>query len=384
MAADSALDVTQVHERIAELAPAIAARAAEVEAARRVPADLLDQLARAGCLRLLLPRSHGGIEASLPDALRAFERIARADASVGWIAMLGATLWIDLAPLPRPTFDEIFAAGPDVPVSGVISPMRARATRVDGGYRVTGRWSFASGCEHARWLYGNCVEDPETASMRLVLLAPDQVTIEDTWRTLGLAGTGSHDFTAADVLVPAERTYELFADEPCLGAAILRVPVPALLASEIASVALGAAQGALDDVSEIARGKVPLLAAGRLALSPLFQHQLGTADVRLRAARSLLHAEAEEAMATAEAGAPFPVDRRARLRSAATWAVTTAAAVVDAAFTAAGGGAVYTEHPLQRRLRDVHALTQHFLVKLDTLTASGAVLAGAEPELAMF
>jgi alkylation response protein AidB-like acyl-CoA dehydrogenase len=384
MTADIALDVTQVHERIAELAPAIAARAAEVEAARRVPRDLLDDLVKAGCFRLLLPRSHGGIEAGLPAALRAFEAIARADASVGWIAMLGATLWIDLAALPGPTFDSIFAAGPDVFVSGVISPMRARAAKVDGGYRVSGRWSFASGCEHARWLYGNCVEDPETRSMRLVLLAPEQVTIEDTWRTLGLAGTGSHDFTADDVLVPAERTYQLFADEPSLGARILRIPVPALLACEIASVALGAAQGALDDVTEIARSKVPLLASGPLAGSSLFQHQIGTADVKLRAARSLLHAEAEEAMAAAEAGAPFPLDRRARLRSAATWAVTTAAAVVDTAFTAAGGSAIYASHPLQRRLRDVHALTQHFLVKLDTLTASGAVLAGAEPELAMF
>jgi alkylation response protein AidB-like acyl-CoA dehydrogenase len=384
MTADTALDLAQVYERISEMAPAIAARAAEVEAARRVPRDLLDDLVRAGCFRLLLPRSHQGLGAGLPAAMRAFERIARADASVGWIAMLGASLWIDLAALPRQTFDSIFAAGPDVFVSGVISPMRARATKVDGGYRVSGRWSFASGCEHARWLYGNCVEDPETHSMRLVLLTPDQVTIEDTWRTLGLAGTGSHDFTADDVLIPAERTYQLFADEPCLDAPILRIPVPALLACEIASVALGAAQGALDDVSEIARSKLPFLAPAALAASSLFQHQLGTADVKLRAARSLLHAEAEEAMAAAEAGAPFSPDRRARLRSAATWAVTTAVSVVDTAFTAAGGSAVYVEHPLQRRLRDVHALAQHFLVKLDTLTASGAVLVGAEPQLMMF
>lgn len=374
----------RVLQSVQDLAPAIAARAGEIEEARRVPKDLLDKLTAAGCFRVLVPRSHGGTGADLASAMRVFEQLSRADASVGWIAMLGASTWIDIASLPKATFDSLYAKGPDIFLSGVISPMGARAIPADGGYRVSGRWTFASGCQHAQWLYGNTIENPETHSMRIALFSPDQIKIEDTWRVSGLAGTGSHDFVAENVFVPAERTFQLFADEPSLDVPLLRIPVPALLGMEIASAALGIARGALDDVVGLASKKVPLLDQTPLVANPLFQHRIGTADVMLRAARSLLYAEAEDAMAAAIANAEFTPQRRARMRSASTWAATTAASVVDTAYTAAGGSSVYLRHPLQRRLRDVHALTQHFLIKLDTLTASGAVLAGAEPNLMLF
>ena len=334
---------------VRELGPTIAAQAGEIEKLRQVPKELLDKLTQAGCFRLLLPTSVGGLGADLPSAMRVFEQLSRADASVGWIVMLGSSTWIDIAALPKKTFDSLYAKGPDIFLSGVISPMGARVTKADGGYRVTGRWTFASGCQHAHWLYGNTIEDPETHAMRVVLFSRDQVKIEDTWHVSGLAGTGSHDFVASNVLVPAERTHQLFADKPTLDTPLLRIPPPALLALEIASCAIGIAQGALDDVIGLAGKKVPLLEHAPLAQNPLFQHRLGDAEVQLRAARALLYSEAD-----------------------------------DAAATAAGGSSVYLSHPLQRRLRDVHALTQHFLIKLETLTASGAVLAGAEPQLMLF
>jgi indole-3-acetate monooxygenase len=376
--------VDSVLRAVRELASEIAARAGEIEAARRVPKDLLDKLTAAGCFRLLLPKSHGGMGADLPGAMRVFEQLSRCDASVGWIAMLGASVWIDVAAMPRATFDAIYAKGPDVFLSGVISPMGAQVTKADGGYRVNGRWTFASGCQHAQWLYGNTVEDPETHAMRMVLFSKDQVEIEDTWKVSGLAGTGSHDFVAENVLVPAERSYQLFADQPVLDSTLVRIPAPVLFALAIGSAAIGIAQGALDDVIGLAGKKVRLLEQGPLAANPLFQHRVGTAEVSLRAARSLLYAEADDAWATATAAGEAVPEKRARARSAATFAATTAARVVDAAYTAAGGSAVYLSNPLQRRLRDVHALTQHFLVKLETLTASGAVLAGAEPQLMLF
>jgi alkylation response protein AidB-like acyl-CoA dehydrogenase len=149
-----------------------------------------------------------------------------------------------------------------------------------------------------------------------------------------------------------------------------------MFALGIAAVAAGTAQGALDDILALAAGKVPLLAPAALATNPLFQFELATADTELRAARALLYESAESAWATAAAGTGFTLEQRARLRAAAVWATTRAAAVVDFAYRSGGGTSLYADCPLQRRQRDIHAVTQHFLVKRDALTTAGGVLAG--------
>src|SRR5262249_43068057 len=143
-----------VLDAVHDLAPTIADRAPEIEAVRRVPADLLDQLIGAGCFRLLRPRSLNGIGADGPGALEVLEALARADASTGWVVMIGSGSWVDLAGLPRDRVDEVFA-DPDTITAGAFNPSGS-ITETNGGYRVNGRWSFASGCEHADWIYGNC------------------------------------------------------------------------------------------------------------------------------------------------------------------------------------------------------------------------------------
>ncbi len=356
------------------LAPTIAARAAESEAARRLPADLLTALRGAGCFRMSLPESHGGLGADLAATLAVLETLAHADASTAWTVMIGGNAWIDLAPLPRTTFDKVFDR-PDVVVAGVFAPSGS-ITPSDDGYRVSGRWAFASGCEHADVLYGTCTEG--AGQLRMALLSRDDVEIEDTWTAAGLCGTGSHHFRVTDRLVTADHTFRLFADPPSVDAPIVRIPPPTLLAQLIAAVAVGIAQGALDDLLALAAHKVPLLAVAPLAADPLFQVDLAGADTDLRAARALLAATADELWAGAVAGQPPPLTLRARARATAVWVTTRAASVVTAAHRAAGSTAVYAESPLHRRLRDVHTLTQHFLVKPATLTTAGAVLAGRD------
>ena len=375
-----------VLEAARALAPTIAGRAAEIEAARRVPRDLLDEVARAGCFRLLLPSSHGGVGADLPAALRVYEALARADASLAWVAMIGGGAWIDLAGLPRASFDALFPGTGDVVVAGVFSPSGSIAAVDPDGYRVDGRWSFASGCEHADLLYGNCVEGvvDGVPQLRIAVFSPDQVVIEDTWTVSGLCGTGSHHFRVADLVVPADRTVMPMADEPCLDEPIVHVPPPALFALAIAAVALGTARAALDDVVALATGKVPLLDAAPLATNPRFQFELATADTELRAARALLHETAGSVWDTALHGAPFTLEQRGRARAAAAWVTARAAAVVDTAYRSGGGSSLYADSPLQRRLRDIHAITQHFLVKSDTLTTAGAILAGQDPAVMVF
>lgn len=376
--AQDVLDATR------ELAPTIADRAAEIESGRRVPRDLLDQLVGAGCFRMLLPASHGGAGVPLPDALRVYEALSCADASVGWTVMIGSGSWCDLVGLPRATFDSLFRDDADVIVGGTLNPS-GKAVRVDGGYEVSGRWGFASGCEHSTWLFGNCVEEVGgDYRLRTVVFAPADVEIEDTWNVSGLCGTGSHHFTADAVFVPADRTFATLEAEPCLDVPVVRIPPPALYSQLIAGVALGVARGAMADIRAVAAGKVPLFAPGTLAANPLFQHQLATADTELRAASALLSDEADSTWDTAVTGSPFTLEQRARIRSTAVWATARAVGIVDFAYQAGGGSALYADNPLQRRLRDVHAVTQHFLVKPDTLTTAGAVLAGQDIDAPIF
>jgi indole-3-acetate monooxygenase len=373
-----------VLDAVRSLVPKISARAAEIETARRLPTELVRDLTAAGCFRMLVPRSHGGEGFDLATAMGVIEEVSRADASVAWTTMNLAGGWINLGSLPRATFDALYAKGPDVIIGGVFSPS-GTAVRVDGGYRVTGRWAFASGCEDSHWLFANCMEDTGGApQLRTVLFSPDQIKIEDTWSVSGLCGTGSHHLSANNVFVRAERTCLPFADAPCLDEPLLRMPMPPIFAFGVASVAVGIAQGALEDILALSANKVPLLAHTALATNPLFQNQLGAADAKLRAARGLLYADAAAAWGTAVAGAEFTPEHRARMRSAITWAATTAAEVVGMAYHAGGGSSIYAASPLQRRFRDINAITQHFLVKLDTFTTAGAVLAGAEADLTVF
>jgi indole-3-acetate monooxygenase len=369
---------------VRHLAPTISGRAPEIERARRLPADLLRELKDAGCLRMLLPPTHGGLGVEFPDAMRVYEAVSRADASVGWTVMIGSGSWYDFAGLPRETFDVIFTDGSDVIVGGVIGP-GGSAERIDGGYRVNGRWGFASGCEHCGWLFGNCFEDVGGEQRMLtVVFAASEVEIEDTWKVSGLCGTGSHHFTADEVFVPAERTFPTLEAEPCLDVPLVRIPPPTLYALAISSAALGVAHGAMDDILALATGKIPLLAPTPLAANPLFQHQLANADTELRAAHGLVYEAADSAWAAAVGRSPFSLEMRARIRSTAAWATARAAAVVDFAYHAGGGSSLYAHSPLQRRLRDIHAITQHFLVRPDTLTTAGAVLAGQDIDVLVF
>jgi alkylation response protein AidB-like acyl-CoA dehydrogenase len=377
-------DGATVQAAVEALVPEIRSRAAEIESARRVPLDLVEQLRETRSFDILRPATHRGVGADLAGAMQVIETLSVADASVAWIVLIGGGAWVDLAGLPRATFDEIFTADRSTIVAGVFNPTGS-ATRVARGYEIEGRWTFASGCEHADWIYGNCIDASDgEPKMRIAVFEPGEVEIEDTWNVIGLCGTGSHDFRVSHLTLPAERTVDLFEASPAVASPLLHVPVPAVLALLVATVSLGIARAALDDVLELAGDKVPLLEAAPLAANPHFQHELGDADARLSAVRARLYEAAGEAWSAAQADHPPSVDLRARLRSSAVLAASTATAVAETAFRAAGGSSVYRTCPLQRRLRDAFAVGQHFLVRPDTLTTCGAILAGQEPDLTIF
>lgn len=381
-----AIPTPNVLEAASRLAPIVAGKAAQIESARGIPRDLLNMLVEAGCFRILIPATHGGLGADLPSAMRVFEALSRADASVGWTVMIGGSSWIDLVGLPRAGFDQLFGSGRDVIFAGVFNPSGS-ITEVDGGYKVTGRWSFASGCEHADWLYCNNVEtidDHGHPRLRIAVFARDQVVIEDTWHVVGLSGTGSHHFHVDDAFVPSFRTLVPLAGEPCIDAVIAHMPSPSLISLGIGAVALGIGQGAVDDVIELATEKTPLLAESTLARNAHFQFELAKADTKLRAARALLYESAEDVWEKVAGGASLSLLDRARIRTAAIWAANNSAKVVTSAYRAGGGSSIYSSSSLQRRLRDIDALTQHFLVRDDTLITAGAILAQQDVSAIVF
>jgi alkylation response protein AidB-like acyl-CoA dehydrogenase len=368
-------------EAVRALTPQIASRADEIEQARRLPPDLVEALVAAGCFRSLVPNSHGGTANSLRAHMQIIGELAQADGSVGWTVMIGSSAPAILGLLPRDSFDAIYAAGPDVILGGAFNPT-GTATPVDGGFRVTGQWSFASGCQHTDWFIAHCVvEDGRLPPIRMAVLPASDIDIKDTWWVSGLRGTGSHDFVVDDVFVPEARTFSIVEHEPCLDGPLWRIPELSASTMMIGAVALGIARGAVDEIVTLATGKVPAFSATALAANPLFQNQLGEMEAHLHVASSALDAEADAAWTRAIADSPFTPEIRASIRATTTLVVRMAASVVDLAYSAGGGSSLYASSPLQRRLRDIHALTQHFALKPDTLTLVGAVLADQNPDL---
>ena len=373
-------DPATVLAAVRRLVPLIVARSDEIERGRRLPPDLVTDLREAGCFRMLVPRRLGGAQADLAEHLEVLRELARADGSVGWTVMIGSSAPVVLGKLPLATLEMMYAGGPDVVGAGTFNPT-GTATVVESGFRASGRWAFASGCQHADWFIAHCiVDDGSMPPLRMMALPASYVDIVDTWTVSGLCGTGSHDFVLDGVFVPEDHTFTVFQPGGLEGA-LGRIPELLYSALAIASVAVGIAQGALADITTLATTKVPMFADGMLASNPLFRYRLAEANTHLRAAKALLDADVAHTWQIATSAEEFTPERRARIRSTAVWATRTAAQVVDVAYTAGGGTALYSTSPLQRRLRDVHAVTQHFVVKQDTLTVAGAVFAGQDVDL---
>jgi alkylation response protein AidB-like acyl-CoA dehydrogenase len=369
---------------IHELTPAIVARIPDFEAERRMPSDVVNLLKSIGAFRLFVPRSHGGLELDLPSGLAVIAALARLDGSVGWTAMIGNGVHLFAALLPRPTYDRIYAGGPDVMLAGVSQPV-GTAEPTEGGWRVNGRWPFASGCLHADWLGGFCVMTengkrlarPDGAKgpvVRGFVMPARDWLIEDTWHAGGLKGTGSHHIVMKDKVVPVENFFD-----PETGAHGLSGPlyqsVRELLPVFHGAFSVGLARGALDELVELAgTGRQQLLAAVPMRESEQFQAELGRIAAGLRAAEALQQVQAEACWRRALAGTLKDEGAFDEATQAAIWVATTCVRVVDDCFALAGGSAVYDTSPLQRRLRDMHVAAQHAAVHQRHYVGAGKLL----------
>lgn len=360
-------DIEVLAEKIA-----ISARemSVEIDRDRRLPDELVARLREAGLLRATMPREVQALELAPGRALRCAEAVARGDASAGWCVSIAITSALLVAYLPASSREEMFGGGRGV-AAGVWAP-RGTAKSVDGGVVVSGRWPFCSGITHADVMFAGCFVD-EGRVPSVVALRKDDLQVLDTWHTLGLRGTGSHDTIAEDVFVPADHVLSVF-DGPTVDRPLYRFPVFGFFALSIGAAALGNARAAIDDLLELAGGKKSLGSTRSLAQRPATQAAVATAEAALGAARALYYEAIEQAWQASHDADGVPLALRNRLRLAATHAVRTAADVVRNMYDLAGGSAIYDGAPLQRRFRDAFTATAHFQVNEASRELPGRIL----------
>ncbi len=382
--------VPQLLEGVHDIRSRLVTRSLEIERARRIPPDLVSQLRSIGLFRMLVPRAFGGYAIDAPMAVDILTELAQADGATAWVVMIGCHAPLVFSMFPRSTFEAIYADGPDVIGSGSSAP-RGTAERCSDGFRVSGRWSLASGCEHADWMFGVCAESPSDAAspsseeaprpLHFVALPAARWKVIDAWNAAGLRGTGSQDIALECQHVGIEATVPLtdgeVAQRSFNEAGFIATHLQKVL--HVAAVALGIAEGALEDVTALGlTGKRRLYAGNSLAEMPVFQHRLGRVEASVRAARAYLSERVTLYWRQALSG-NVELAQDIAVLQAATWIAETCVLAVDSCFRAAGAAAVYESSPLQRRLRDIHTLQQHILVDEGFYTGAGAARLGRPP-----
>jgi indole-3-acetate monooxygenase len=372
------------------IAGVVQGHADEAERNRRLSRPVVSALADAGLFRMGLPADLGGLEVSPLTFYRAVEAVATLDGSAGWCAFIGASSAFGGAFLSNEAAEEIYGRDSRVITGGSVAPV-GRALVRDGGYVVSGRWPYASGCQHSSWLFGACqVIDGDRVRLtpagapevRLACVPAGSVTIlEDTWDVSGLAGTGSHDFTIDGVYVPEGYTLPLgpgMLRGKHYQGALYRFPLVGLLRLPTSAVALGIAQGAVQACMRLVQSKPAVIGTGALRDQPLIQARMADAVALVSSGREWLHAALER---TWEATARGPVSQhhRAELLLAALNATRRATEAVQSVYTIAGGSANYRRSSLQRSLRDIQAVTQHVGMAPQQYEEAGRMLLGLDP-----
>ena len=349
----------------------IRARAAEFQTLRHIPQDVVNQLKTLGVYRAFVPYRFGGDEKSPAAFCRMIEDIAAADASAGWVASFGVSATY-LGTLPPATYAEIFGENPDTVFAGAMFPPQAAITK-PGGYEVTGQWPWGSGVMGADLAgVGIKVEDHNTKLPLIAIVPQEQVEIVDTWNTVGLRATGSHDIKTNGLFVPREWTFVRGA-KPTMDDKIFRYPSMALASQVLAVVALGAARAALDFLLE-SGSRQSVTGAPKPGARPYLQSEYAKARGLYLGAQALFYDTLEEAYGELEHNETVSPDTHVRLRLVASKAAKDGAEAARMAF-ALGGSAVINEgHPLGRYMLDAASVAQHAFLSEGTWTGAGAAM----------
>ena len=367
-----------------QFAAEVARQADYIDEARELPPELAGEMEDRGFFRLLVPRSLGGSELALPDFLRVVEVFAGVDASTAWCVNQNNVWATNSTRMSLRTAREIWGKPRSIVTNGPPHP-GTKAVPTDGGYVLSGRWSFSSGSDHATWLAALAPvlkgDDGSSADDRqeLVFLMPKKdFGIVDEWHVNGLRGTASLGFETDGMFVPGARAFDMDGP-PRDDGPLYVIPNGLLFPSGFSTVALGVSRAALDAAIEIAGGKVPARERGKLRDFGTVQRQVGQAMATWRSAKAFLREAVGAAWEGACENGALSMEERITLRVAATHGIRMAAQVVDAAYDICGSGAIFKSHPVQRRFQDVHVITQQIQGRMTHYDTAGQYFLGLEP-----
>jgi indole-3-acetate monooxygenase len=377
--------------RAAAIAPLIAAAAGEIEALTELPTQVLDALHDAALFRTLLPRAYDGDETEPATFAQMMEIIAHADASTAWCIGQASGCSMVAAYLVPEVAQEIWGRDARAVLAWGAGPLGI-ARVVDGGYRVTGTWAFASGGRHATWLGGHCRMQERDGTLRsrpdgemterTMLFRKDLAVMSKNWEVMGLRGTGSDSYTVDDLFVPDSFTFcRDSANERRQSGTLYQFATMHLYASGFAAVALGVARATLEAFKTVAQSKVPFGTKRMLRENPRVQAQLGLAEAKLVAARAFLFETLKDIWDAVQLSGALTLDQRMTIRMAATFAIHQAKEVVDMAYHEAGATAIFDSNPFERRFRDMHTITQQTQASAMHFETVGAHLLGLRPNL---
>ncbi|MCS3731495.1 acyl-CoA dehydrogenase family protein [Bradyrhizobium betae] len=384
MVAGASDPVCRALEAVRALAPMIAAQRNGFDGGRRLPNEVFEALADAGLFRLWLPEALGGPELSPVEFMRVVEAASALDGSVGWLvgngggmSRIGGYLGEAVA---RDWFADrrIFVASS----TGAVGT----ATPVDGGYCVSGRWPFGSGAHHAMRFMVLASPKPEDPDSPLICcyLSQSDVTILDNWHVSGLRGTGSCDFEARDIFVPAAHAHPFLGLQPTQPGLLYRMPPSSVFAWSICGVPLGIASGAIASFAELACQKSRLGTRALLRDREIVQATVGRTRAMLRAARAFLMDTMSELIAATDTGGERLVDARANVRIANAHAAEAAMTVTDMLAASAGAAAIFETCALERAARDVRAAAKHIAMSPNNYIIAGRLALGLNPGTARF
>ncbi len=372
-------DGTAYIERARRLAPMLAEASVEIERRRELPEHVVSALIENGLFRMLQPGFLGGAELRPVVFCQVTEALAQADASVAWCVGQNNGCAMSAAYLDAEVAREMFG-----PPGGILAwgPPGApyEAEPVDGGYRISGTWRFASGCHHASWL-GAHMRIAGSGKVRTMLFPKSSAQVNDIWHTVGLRGTASDEYVVKDLFVP--QRFSMARDDPAERreqGLLYRFTGNQVYSCGFAGVALGIARATIDAFLALPANKVSRGAGRPMRENNVVQSQLAQCEARWRSARAFLHTTWEEAWRHVERAGEQTKDDRTMIRLASTWTIQQSREVVDTLYHAAGSMAVFEEQPFERRLRDIHTVAQQSQGRQLHYESVGQIMFGMEPE----
>jgi alkylation response protein AidB-like acyl-CoA dehydrogenase len=378
----------------AELMPLIRGYREEIDREQRLPKALVERCHAAGFYRLVRPRALGGLQVDPLTYLRVVERLAEAAGSVGWNLCNNNIAQLVTLGLPDEGIQEIYGHGGDVAVAGTAVQGGGRAVAVDGGYRVTGRWPFGTGCQESGWMLGSFQildgdqprRSPDGASVywRGVFQRSEAQIVEGSWDVAGLRATGSFDWTVDDVFLPERRTMvhagvpldNQWSHWPGISYAL---PAQAWVGPHHSAVITGIARAGIDALIELAGEKTPRGRTGRLCENPQVQDAVGRADAILNAGRAYRTAMITEIWNTVAANEETTLEQRARCRLAAVHAADGAREAIDLVYRQGGSTSYRRESRLAECWRDLHVVGQAVTLAPEWYPIGGRVYLNMDP-----